>query len=351
MTWKCMFEPKFSFTSGIINTLTKIERMFGHLLGEKLVPSLALKLSNENQILATYYSTSIEGNPLSPYDVTNIILGDKIPTTKSEKEVKNYFSVLNKVFILVKKQTPLSNELTCELYHELMKDIEHKDLGMFRNGPVFVGHKTKAEVIVKHNPPFHSRKEIEQALDELFTWTMQPDDLHPLIKAGILHHEFAYIHPFFDGNGRLARILTAYYLMFKHYEVVKYFILDDYYDIDRQLYSDSLHTADLGDKTKWLEYFFEGIGHSLQAALSRVEELTKQKLEEIEGEKRVLVTPREEEILQIIINKKAIKTSDIAEHLAVTRQQAHSLLYSLVKKGLLIKYGSTKTSYYKLQNH
>ncbi len=343
-----MFEPKFTYTTAIVNQLAAIERFYGQLLGEKLIPSLALKLSQENQILATHYSTSIEGNPLSPRDVTNIILGDKIPTTKSEKEVKNYFAVLNKVAVLAKKHSAITTELTKNLHHELMQGIEEKDLGEFRNGSVFVGHKTKSEVVVKHNPPYHKRGEIEQALQQLYNWLEKGDELHPLLKAGILHHQFAYIHPFFDGNGRLARALTAYYLLLKQYEVTKFFILDDYYDIDRQLYSDTLHTADQGNKTRWLEYFLEGISYSLQAALGRIGDLKKNRLEETTGEKRVLVTSREEEVLQIILDKKAIKTADIQENLSVTRQQAHNLISSLVKKGLLKKYGKTKTSYYTL---
>lgn len=343
-----MFEPKFSFTMKIVNELSAIERLYGQLLGEKLIPSLALTLSEENQILATHYSTSIEGNPLSPRDVTNIILGDQIPTTKSELEVKNYFSVLNKIFILAKKKEPITITMTTELHHELMRDIEKKDLGHFRDGSVFVGHKTKVEIVVKHTPPYHNRKEITKALEELYEWVMKPDDLHPLVKAGIMHHQFAYIHPFFDGNGRMARILTAYYLMLKRYEVVRYFILDDFYDIDRSLYSDTLHTADKGIETQWLEYFLEGIAFSLQAAQSRIGDLKKKNLEEVEGEKRVLVTNREEDVLEIVLDKKAIKSQDIVEILSVTRQQAHALLASLVKKGLLTKYGITKTSYYKL---
>lgn len=343
-----MFEPKFNYTPQIVNNLALIERLYGQLLGEKLIPSLALKLAEENQILATHYSTSIEGNPLSTRDVTNIVLGDQIPTTKSEKEVKNYFAVLNRVAVLAKKYTPITTEFTRKLHHELMQGIGEKDLGQFRNGPVFVGHKTKVEVVIKHNPPFHTKKEIEQALSNVYDWLPKTDQLHPLIKAGILHHEFAYLHPFFDGNGRLARILTSYYLMLRQYEVTKYFILDDYYDIDRQLYSDTLHSADKGDKTKWLEYFLEGIANSLQAAFARVNELKKTALENITGEKRVLVTNREEEVLQIVIDKKAIKSSDIQDLLEVTRQQAHNLLSSLVKKGLLQKFGKTKTSYYML---
>src|ERR1044071_8372842 len=98
-----MFTAKFNYTPQIINQLTLIERLYGQLTAEQLIPSLTLKLSQENQILATHYSTSIEGNPLSPLDVTNIILGDQIPVTKSEKEVKNYFATLNAMFVLAKK--------------------------------------------------------------------------------------------------------------------------------------------------------------------------------------------------------------------------------------------------------
>jgi Fic family protein len=345
-----MFEPKFKFTPQLINHLTTIERLYGQLLGEKLIPSLALKLAEQNQILATHHSTSIEGNPLTTHDVTNIILNDKIPTNKSELEVKNYFMVLNTVYIFARQRNPITTDLVEHWHRDLMKKIEKKDFGKFRDGPVFVGHATKLEIVVKHNPPFHTYNEIKHALEERFAWLEDDSDMiHPLLKAGILHHQFAYIHPFFDGNGRLGRILTAYYLLLKQYEVVRYFIIDDYYDMDRQQYSDMLHTADEGDETEWLEYFLEGISFSLQAALGRIERLKKTNLEEVTGEKRVLVTPREEEVLQIIIDKKAIRMTDIEESFQVTRQQAHSLLASLVKKDLLEKFGSTKASYYKLK--
>ncbi len=343
-----MFEPKFTFTLKIVNSIATIERLYGQLINEKLIPSISLKLRQENQMLATHYSTSIEGNPLSPYDVTNIILGDQVPVTKSEKEVKNYFSVLQTIFAHARNHEPITTTLIQKLHGELMEGIEKKSLGSLRDGPVFVGHRTPEEIVVKHNPPFHTKDEIEKALQELFDWVQQEVALPPLIRAGILHHQFAYIHPFFDGNGRLARIITAYFLLLQNYEVAKFFILDDYYDIDRHLYSDSLHTADSGDKTQWLEYFLEGIAYSLQAALARIHELSNAKFEEITGEKRVLVTSREEEVLQIVIEKKAIKTTDIQKALSVTRQQAHSLLASLVKKQLLEKFGKTKTSYYTL---
>lgn len=342
-----MYEPTFTLTLPMLNTLGTIERLYGQLVSLKLIPSLALRLNQENQVLATHYSTSIEGNPLSPQDVTNIVLSDKIPTTKSEREVKNYFATINHLFILARNREEISVDITLELHKLLMKGIMD-DAGHLRDGSVFVGHKTKDEIVVKHNPPFHSVEEITKALSELYTWVDGKDEYHPLLKAGILHHQFAYIHPFFDGNGRMARILTTYFLLLANYEVAKFFILDDYYDIDRHLYSDTLHTADEGDKTAWLEYFLEGIAQSLQGALARINDLSKKTLDEVTGEKRVLVSSREEEVLQIIIDKKAIKSSDLEEAFSVSRQQAHALLSSLVRKGILEKFGKTKTSYYKL---
>ncbi|MDP3940851.1 MAG: Fic family protein [bacterium] len=343
-----MFEPKFTFTLRIINELSKIERLYGKMASEKLIPSLALQLATENQILATHYSTSIEGNPLTPLDVTNIILGDQVATTKPDREVKNYFAVLTKLFDLERQRVPITTELTRDLHKQLMEGLETKNLGEFRDSGVFVGHKERDQLVIKHNPPFHTRLEIEKALNERFDWVMQNDEIHPMVKAGILHHEFVYVHPFLDGNGRLARLLTAYYLLLKQYEVARYFILDDYYDVDRHLYSDSLHTADSGDETSWLEYFLEGIAYSLQAASGRIEIMRKAGVEEVMGEKRVLVTPREEQVLEIVINKKAIKTPDIEGALSVTRQQAHALLASLVDKKILQKHGRTKMSYYTL---
>ncbi len=343
-----MFQPKFTLNMKMLSTLGSIERLYGQLHSEKLIPSLSLKLFQDNQILATHYSTSIEGNPLSPQDVTNVILGDQVPTTKSEKEVKNYFAILTSLTNLARQNVPVSVELTEKFHAQLMDGLEEKSKWGLRDSGVFVGHKEKDQMVVKHNPPYHTKSEIKKALNELYDWLRKESDIHPLLKAGIFHHQFAYIHPFFDGNGRVGRILTTYFLLLKHYEVSKYFILDDYYDIDRHLYSDTLHTADAGDKTAWLEYFLEGIASSMQAAEGRIVDLKRTNLDDVEGEKRVLVTAREEEVLQIIIEKKAIKTSDIEEAFGVTRQQAHSLLSSLVGKGLLEKFGKTKTSYYKL---
>ncbi len=345
-----MYSPKFQFTPTLINHLTTIERLYGQLIGERLIPSLSLRLTQENQMLATHYSTSIEGNILTPHEVTNILLDDSIPTTKSEKEVKNYFHALNYVSVTSMKKQDLTVDLVLKLHAYVMDGIEIKKPGQFRTSGVIVGHRNMSGLVVKHNPPAHSATEIRNLIQKVFDYLNKPSEISPLILSGILHHELAFIHPFFDGNGRVTRLLTAYYLLLNGYEVTKYFILDDYYDLDRLEYSDKLHSADKGDKTQWLEYFLEGISHSLKAALERVKDLTERKLESIKGEKRVLVSKREEDVLQVVLELKMIKTSDVSKHLGVSRQQAQSLLHNLVEKGILERIGITKSSYYQLNN-
>ncbi len=344
-----MYTPKFRFTNKLINHLTTIERLYGQLLAEKLIPSLSLKLTQENQALATHYSTSIEGNPLTSREVTNIVLGDTIPTSKSELEVKNYFEALNHVSVVSRRKDPLSLKLVLDLHRYVMRGMDIKKPGIFRDGKVIVGHRGLTGLVVKHDPPVHTAAAIAKKLDGLFTYMNQPSELSPLICAGIMHHEIAFIHPFFDGNGRVTRLLTTYYLLLHDYQVSKYFILDDYYDIDRLQYSDTLHSADSGDKTQWLEYFLEGIVHSLRAAAGRISDISKKQLESIKGDKRVLVTTREEDVLQIVMELRQIKTADVAKHLQVSRQQAQSLLHNLVDKGILERIGITKSSYYQLK--
>lgn len=345
-----MITPKYSFTMQLVNSLATVERLYGQLSQKSLIPSLALKITQENMILATHYSTSIEGNPLNQAEVTNVLLNDKMPINKSEKEVKNYFHALNHISVMAKRHVPITTDFLLELHKYAMEGMEIKRPGEFRDASVVVGHNSiTGGIVIKHNPPYHTKEEIIAAMNEIIDWIITDEQTHPWIKAGIFHHEFAYIHPFFDGNGRMARLLTSYFLLMHGYEVTKYFILDDYYDMDRLEYSDKLHSADSGDKTQWLEYFLDGIGYSLTAAIARVDDVADRRVEEITGEKRVLVTPREEEVIQILIEKKAIKTNDVTESFEVTRQQAQSLLHSLVKKGLIEKYGKTKSSYYRLK--
>lgn len=234
-----------------------------------------------------------------------------------------------------------------------MRSSKDDRIGDFRDGKVVVGHRElikdgSTTIRIKHEPPAHKKDKIEKLILDLVLWVNSANDVSPILRAGIFHHWFVYIHPFYDRNGRVTRLLTSYILIRSGYEVTRYFILDDYYDIDRFEYSDKLHSADKGDHTEWLEYFTEGMLYSLHAAIGEISELKDERLEGVKGEKRALVTKREEDVLRVVMELKAVRSTDISKKLSISRQQAFRLLSSLVGKGILNKHGKTKASYYEL---
>ena len=335
-----MLNPKFTLTSKLLTNLTEIERFYGQLEGIRIPKQLELNLERTNLIESSYASNSIEGNPLSIGEVTNLLLNGRVPTNRSEKEVVNYFSILKN--LESRKNESFNLHLILDIHKQLLDGLSDDIKGQIRNVPIIVGKRQPDQIIIKHNPPYHDRKSIEAALNELTEW-IENTDISPIFKAGIFHHQFVYLHPFEDGNGRACRLLTALILLSANYQINKYFVLDDYYDIDRELYSDSLHSADLGDKTTWLEYFTDGVKYSLQTALGRVQEgVTKLSLD-------VRPSPREQQALEIAKQYKEITSANLVKELTITRQQAFNLLKSLSEKGFLDKKGTTKNSYYILK--
>jgi Fic family protein len=335
---------RYTLTPKILENITAIERLYGQLESLHLPKELQLNLERNNLVQSSYVSNSIEGNPLSLPEVTNLLLGDRVPANRSEKEVKNYFDILKSLGNRAEK--PFTIEEILQIHRDLIAGVEDEIAGRFRDRRVVVGKHIirdgKLDIKVKHEPPHHDYEHIKQAVWRLIDWVENAEVL-PIVKISLFHHHYVYIHPFVDGNGRTVRLLTALLFLKAGYEINKYFVLDDYYDIDRQAYSDALHSADNGDSTAWLEYFTDGIKYSLQSALAK----GKNALLTVKASNRP--TNREKEVLALFVMPDSeITTADVAAALDVSRQQAQNLLAALVDRGFVKKYGSTKSSYYKL---
>ncbi len=335
-----MFNPKYELTNELLQNIQEIERLYGQLEGMRAPRSLLLNLERDNLVQSSYSSNKIEGNPLSQIHVTNLLLDERVPTNRDEKEVTNHFNILKSLDKKVGKKFNLN--IILELHKELLTGVNDKIRGKIRNALIVVGKYSPDKTIqVKHNPPFHEEKEIAKAINDLTSWVETTNTL-PILKAGIFHHQFVYIHPFEDGNGRVCRLSTALLFLKNNYLINKYFVLDDYYDIDRDQYSDKLHSADKGDKTEWLMYFTEGVKYSLQSSLFKIEDgLSKVTF-------NLRPTKKESEALNIIQKYREITSSTLAEELKVSRQQAFNVLKSLTEKRYIEKFGNTKNSYYKI---
>ncbi len=336
-----MFKPIFTLTRELLTNINEIERFYGQLEGMQIPKSLLLNLERDNLTQSSFASNSIEGNPLTHSDVTNLLLDERVPTNRDEKEVLNYFHILQNLNSGINQ--PIDIEFLLKVHWDLLNGVNDELKGKLRDTSVVVGRKKKdGEIFIKHNPPAHSKDKIKRLLEELLEWLKTTDNT-AVIKAGIFHHQFVYVHPFEDGNGRVCRLLTALLFLKYGYLINKYFVLDDYYDIDRDLYSDKLHTADSGDKTEWLEYFTEGVKYSLQSALVKVQNgLNKLSFD-------IRPTRKEKAALEIIQGYKEISSSDLAKELQVSRQQAFYLLKALTEKGFLEQIGEKRGTYYKLK--
>jgi len=340
-----MFTPNYTLSSKLLTNLTNIERLYGQLESFRIPQKLELNLERDNLVRSSYISNSIEGNPLSLPEVTNLLLGDRVPANRDEKEVKNYFDILKSLDEYANQ--PMTLTTISDLHKKLMHGTDDEIAGQIRNIEVVVGgyemEDGKLVMRVKHKPPFHTQRQIELALGDTLEWLESDAKLPSILKVGIFHHHYVYIHPFQDGNGRTCRLLTALLLLKNNYQINKYFVLDDYYDIDRSQYSDKLHTADGGDKTEWLEYFTDGMKYSLQSALGRVSSA----MRSVHIDDRP--TAKQQEILKYVQSHTQVTSSDIVDQFQVSRQQAHKLLAGLVDKGFVKKKGDTKSSYYELK--
>ncbi|MEK7065579.1 MAG: Fic family protein, partial [Patescibacteria group bacterium] len=325
-----MYTPTYELTPQLLSLITTIERLYGQIEALRIPTKLELNLTRANLVKSTFASNRIEGNPLSEAEVTNLLLGDRVPVNRDEKEVVNYFAILKHLSDYQDKLITL--DTIVDLHKQLLSGVD-TIAGHIRDVAVVIGHykKEKGDVSlrVKHNPPFHKKTDIEKALKELLEWMQTSKELPAALQAGLFHHQFVYLHPFEDGNGRVCRILIALLFLNRGYAINRYFVLDDYYDIDRDHYSDMLHSADTGNLTRWLTYFSEGMKYSLQSALSKYTDA----MRTLRFEEQP--TPKERGALRIVEEYKEVTAPKVAEILKVSRQQAHALLRSLVDKGLV----------------
>ena len=116
------------------------------------------------------------------------------------------------------------------------------------------GRVQKKQVVVKNSqtgevtftPP--SAIDVPFLMREFVYWLNRDStaELHPVLKAGIAHHELVRIHPFVDGNGRVARVLATLTMLLGGYDIRRFFSLEEYYDKDAQTYYENLQKASAG---------------------------------------------------------------------------------------------------------
>lgn len=343
-----MFTPSFSITNKILVNIAKIEAAEEVIRHSPLLPLWEKKFKEDAIVRAVYHGTHIEGNALAKDDAKNILEGKEvIGRPRDIQEIINYRKVIEFIDEEAKRKI---DKITEQLIKKLHKIIVYKILpddqaGEYRQKQVIIRNSATGEVTFRPPPAI----EVPFLMREFVYWlNKENQDIHPVIKAGIAHHELVRIHPFIDGNGRVARVLATLILFLGGYDIRRFFSLEEYYDKDAALYYENLQKASAGDLTSWLEYFTYGASVEFEKVKERVLKISKDvKLKEKIGGQQIFLTERQMKIVEYIqevgyLQNQMFKNifPDISED-TILRD-----LKDLINKGIIKKVGSTKSARY-----
>jgi len=252
--------PPFKITNEILSYVASISEKIGRI---SVVNNLAAKphLRRNNRIKSIHSSLKIEANSLSLSQVRDVINGKFVLGEQKEiQEVKNAYAAYDKI----KDIDPYSIKSLKE-FHGIMTRYVVSESGDFRQGEegVFNG-----DACIFMCPPASF---VPRQMEELFAWmNVHREDIHPLILSSIFHYEFVFIHPFSDGNGRMARlwhtaILSQWKSIFEYIPIesqVEKF-QDDYYEAIARCHVQ-------GESTIFIEFMLEQIDKILDEIAGQV---------------------------------------------------------------------------------
>lgn len=222
-----------------------------------LNPTQVQKLRGQLEIEMTYNSNAIEGNSLTLRE-TWLVLHEgmtiKGKPLKDHLEAKDHKEALDFLYELVsEKRCTISEHLVRQLHQLVVQETDKEWAGRYRNGAVIIGG-------AKHTPP--DALDVPRQMTDLIHWLKKNDGtLHTVELSAILHHKLAAIHPFFDGNGRTARLVMNIVLMRKGFPLA--ILLKN----DRKKYYDVLEKADDGDCAPIVLFLAQAVERTLDLYL------------------------------------------------------------------------------------
>ncbi len=345
-----MFTPSFTITNKILNNISKIEAAEEVIRHSPLLPLWEKEFREDAIIRSAYHGTHIEGNELHKEDAKDILEGrDVVARARDIQEIINYRKVIEFIDEEAARKIDKITEQNIKKLHRIIatKVVAPELTGEYRDKQVVVKNSETGEVTFRPPPPL----EIPFLMREFLYWLNRDDkDLHPILKAGIAHHELVRIHPFIDGNGRVARILATLILFLGGYDIRRFFSLEEYYDKDAISYYENLKKASSGDISSWLEYFTFGASVEFTKIKEKILKLSKDvKLKERFGGQQIYLTERQVKIIEYIQEIGYLQNQTFPTLFpSISEDSVLRDLQDLIKKELIKKVGSTKAARYVL---
>jgi len=313
-------------------------------------PEIMALLQERLRIEWTYNSNAIEGNTLT-YGETAFFLREGL--TSEGKPLKDYLEAKNQAEAIeylngiVNSAKPLREGFIKELHSLLMKGIEFTYAkgadGNIIKKPLYAGmYKQRPNHVLTVSGKIHKYTAPEHVIDEmeaLLKWYRKAGKSHPLQKAAEFHYRFAAIHPFDDGNGRMARLIMNLILMKEGYPpcIIK--------NVNRRKYLGALERADFEGKP---QAFIDFIGDEMEDSLRVVVDVLSGKNKPVPAEIRGnLNRDQREDLILGVIKDEPLSVGQIMERLPqIKRPTLKKDLHRLVEARKLKVKGVGKGSVY-----
>ena len=291
-----------------------------------LPPALASELRRQARIRSTHYSTRIEGNRLTLAEAEKVVEGRRVELHGRERdagEVRSYWKAL----LRVEEWAARGDELTEELIRRLHALVEERKRPTpYRDGQNAIRDSETGALV--YLPP--EAKDVPGLMADLVDWIRRSEQerLPPPLIAGLAHYQFVTIHPYYDGNGRTARLLATFLLHRDGYGLHGLYALEERHARDLAAYYRSLTThphhnyyegRERADLTAWVEYFLEIQATVFTATMQEVLRVVSDNLSE--EPRRDLIAPLGRYIAEVLEAKGVLEEEILVDFNAFRRRE------------------------------
>ncbi len=337
------FNPHFTITIRIASYLTRIETSKEKVLHLPITPSVLASLRETARLYTTHYSTMIEGNRLEPEQIQQVLSNKEYYTgrEREEDEVKGYYAALKQIEEWSIKKTPITESLIQKLHALVMSGGRTKIKATpYRDGQNAIRDSRTKNLV--YMPP--EAKDVSMLMKEMVHWVSTNKELPPPIKAAIIHYQFATIHPYYDGNGRTARLLTTLVLHLGGYDLKGLYSLEEYYARNLGAYYDAIsvgpsHNYYRGraesDITPWIEYFLEGMAIAFESVMKQMKTAKKKGAKDQSDLLLRKLDPKQRKVLDLFQAFETITAKQIGDCLGVKPRTSAKLCQDWVRVGFL----------------
>ncbi len=333
-----------TLTNEILKRISTIEQNKFSVNSVTIPAITANRLRKNSKKKSSYASNKIEGNPLSEEQANDVIEGDPHRHfLKPEQEIRNYFLALGFLEKKIERKVPFSKQLILEVQALVEKGASKEKIGLrgaMPPGVLFAVYDSETG-IPEYIPPEHI--DVPILLDELVEYVNTTDD-HPLIVAAVVHYQLVTIHPFEDGNGRTARLMSGYVLDLFGYGFKGIGSLEEYfaYDVDEYYQSLQMGLPILYYEGRenpphpeiWINYFL----HMVELYSNRVCELSKGSNERELFVGLSYLNAKEKEFLVFLVKNHLYEFApiDVSKMLSVTNKTIINRCTKLANNGFVV---------------